>query len=94
MITLATGQMRQWTSPPPAATPTLGGPGAWTADSPTPALGQMVVQPGGVIRIVPTQIRLLNTAAPGTNLAAVSTLVTLHGAGSFPWPFIIPMSPN
>jgi len=28
VITLATGQMRQWTSPPPAATPVLGGPGA------------------------------------------------------------------
>ena len=78
----------------PPATPTLGGPGAWTVDSPTLALGQMVVQPGGVIRTVPTQIRLLNTAAPGTNLAAASTPVTLHGAGSFPWPFITPMAPS
>jgi uncharacterized protein YfaS (alpha-2-macroglobulin family) len=32
----------------------------------------------------------LNTTAPGTNLAAASKLVTLHGAGSFPWPFITP----
>ncbi len=50
----------------------------------------MYIQPGGRIRTVPTQMRLLNTAAPGTNLAAASTLVTLHGAGSFPWPFITP----
>ena len=42
VITLATGQMRQWTSPPPAATPVLGGPGAWTSDGRTLALGQMV----------------------------------------------------
>jgi hypothetical protein len=90
VITLATGQMRRWTSPPPAATPVLGGPGAWTSDGRTLALGQMVVQPGGRIRTAPTQMRLLNTAAPGTNLAAASKLVTLHGAGSFPWPFITP----
>jgi hypothetical protein len=90
VITLATGQMRQWTSPPPAATPVLGGPGAWTADGRTLALGQMYIQPGGRIRTAPTKMRLLNTAAPGTNLAAASTLVTLHGAGSFPWPFVTP----
>jgi hypothetical protein len=90
VITLATGQMRQWTSPPPAATPVLGGPGAWTSDGRTLALGQMVVQPGGMIRTAPTQMRLLNTTAPGANLAAASKLVTLNGAGSFPWPFITP----
>ena len=90
VITLAAGQMRQWTSPPPAATPVLGGPGAWTADGRTLALGQMVIQPGGIIRTAPTQMRLLNTAAADTNLAAASKLVTLHGAGSFPWPFITP----
>ena len=90
VITLATGQMRQWTSPPPAATPVLGGPGAWTSDGRTLAFGQMVIQHGGIIRTAPTQMRLLNTAAPGTNLAAASKLVTLHGAGSFPWPFITP----
>jgi hypothetical protein len=90
VITLATGQMRQWTSPPPAATPVLGGPGAWTSDGRTLALGQMSIQPGGMIRTAPTQMRLLNTTAPGINLAAASKLVTLHGAGSFPWPFITP----
>jgi hypothetical protein len=90
VITLATGQMRQWTSPPPAATPVLGGPGTWTADGRTLAFGQIVIQHSGIIRTAPTQMRLLNTAAPGTNLAAASTLVTLHGAGSFPWPFLTP----
>ena len=90
VITLASGQMRQWTSPPPAATPVLGGPGAWTSDGRTLALGQMSIQPGGVIRTAPTQMRLLNTTAPGMNLAAASKLVTLHAAGSFPWPFITP----
>jgi hypothetical protein len=90
VITLATGQMRQWTSPPPAATPVLGGPGSWTSDGRTLALGLMSVQPSGRIRSAPTQMRLLDTAAPGSSLAAASTLVTLHGAGSFPWPFITP----
>jgi hypothetical protein len=35
-------------------------------------------------------MRLLSTTAPGSSLAAASKLVTLHGAGSFPWPFITP----
>ena len=90
VITLATGQMQRWTSPPPAATPALGGPGAWTSDGRILALGQMSVKPGGIIRTVPTQMRLLNTTAPGTNLAAASRLVIVNGAGSFPWPFITP----
>ena len=90
VITLATGQMRQWTSPPPAATPVLGGPGAWTSDGRTLAFGQMSILPSGRIRSTPTQMRLLNTTAPGTSLAAASTLVTLHGGGGFPWPFITP----
>ena len=90
VITLATGQMRQWTSPPPAAAPVLGGPGAWTSDGRTLALGLMSVQPSGRIRSTPTQMRLLDTTAPGSSLAAASTLVTLRGAGGFPWPFITP----
>jgi hypothetical protein len=90
VITLATGQMRQWTSPPPAATPVLGGPGTWTSDGRTLALGQMSIQPGGEIRSTPTQMRLLDTTAPGTSLAAASTLVTLPGTRAFPWPFITP----
>ena len=90
IITLATGQMRQWTSPPSAATPVLGGPGAWTSDGRILAVGQMSIQPSGRIRSTPTQMRLLDTTAPGTNLAAASKLVTLHGAGMFPWPFITP----
>ncbi len=82
VITLATGQMRQWVSPRPAATPVLTGLGAWTSDGRVLAVGQMFIEPSGVIRSGPTQMRLLDTAAPGTNLAA-SKLVTLHGARGF-----------
>jgi hypothetical protein len=88
LITLATGRMRQWVSPPPAATPVLGGPGTWTADGRILALGQMVIQRSGIIGSTPTQMRLLNTAAPGRSLAAASKLITLRGASIFPWPFI------
>ena len=70
VITLATGQLRQWVSPPPAATPVLTGLGAWTSDGQILAVGQMLVEPGGTIRSGATQMRLLDTAAPGTNLAA------------------------
>ena len=90
VITLATGQMRQWTSPPPAATPMLGGNGSWTSDGRTLALGLMSVQPSGRIRSTPTQMRLLDTTAPGTSLAAASRLVTLRGAEGFSWPFLTP----
>ena len=82
VITLATGQMRQWVSPRSAATPVLTGLGAWTSDGRVLAVGQMFIEPSGVIRSGPTQMRLLDTAAPGTNLAA-SKLVTLHGARGF-----------
>ena len=81
-LTLATGQMRQWVSPPPAPTPVLTGLGAWTSDGQILAVGQMLIEPGGVIRSGPTQMRLLDTAAPGTNLAA-GRPVTLHGAQGF-----------
>ena len=87
VITLATGQM------PGLAAPRGGtgarGPGAWTSDGRTLALGLMSVQPSGTIRSTPTQMRLLDTTAPGSSLAAASTLVTLPGGG-FPWPFITP----
>jgi len=82
VITLATGQVRQWVSPRPAATPVLTGLGAWTSDGRVLAVGQIFIEPSGVIRSGPTQMRLLDTAAPGTNLAA-SKLVTLHGAHGF-----------
>ena len=82
VITLATGQMRQWVSPPPAPTPVLIGLGAWASDGQILAVGQMFIEPGGIIRSGPTQMRLLDTAAPGTNLAAGQP-VTLHGARGF-----------
>jgi len=81
VITLATGQIRQWQSPPSSATPVLTGLGAWTADGRTLVLGQMLVEPNGVIHTGPSQVRLLDTAAPGTSLAA-SKLLTLRGAHS------------
>ena len=89
VLTLATGRLRQWVSPRPAATPVLTGPGAWTSDGRMLALGQMFIEPNGAIRSRPTQLRLLDTAAPGTSLAA-GQLVTLHGADGFPWPFLTP----
>lgn len=79
VITLVTSQLRQWVSPRPAATPVLTGLGAWTSDGRVLAVGQMFIEHSGVIRSGPMQMRLLDTAAPGTNLAA-SKLVTLHGA--------------
>ena len=90
VITLANGRMTQWESPAPAATPVLGGPGTWTANGRILAIGQIVIQPGGIISSSPTQMRLLDTATPSRNLAAASKLVTLQGASSFPWPFITP----
>jgi hypothetical protein len=82
VITLATGQLRQWVSPRPAGTPVLTGLGAWTSDGRVLAVGQMFIEPSGVIRTGATQMRLLDTAAPGTNLAT-GKLVTLHGAHGF-----------
>jgi hypothetical protein len=82
VITLATGQMRQWVSPRSGATPVLIGLGAWTRDGRVLAVGQMVIEPSGIIRSGPMQMRLLDTSAAGTNLAA-SKLVTLRGAGGF-----------
>ena len=82
VITLATGQLRQWVSPRPAGTPVLTGLGAWTSDGRVLAVGQMFIEPSGIIRSGATQMRLLDTAAPGTNLAT-GKLVTLHGAHGF-----------
>ena len=82
VITLATGQLRQWVSPRPAGTPVLTGLGAWTSDGRVLAVGQMFIEPSGVIRTGATQMRLLDTAAPGTNLATGKP-VTLHGAHGF-----------
>jgi hypothetical protein len=79
VITLATGETRQWVSSRPAATPVLTGLGAWTSDGRVLAVGQMFIESDGTIRGGSTQMRLLDTAAPGTNLTA-SKLVTLRGA--------------
>jgi hypothetical protein len=89
VVTLATGQMRQWVSPPPAPTPVLTGPGTWTSNGRVLAIGQMVTQPGGVIQSTPVRVRLLDTTVPGTNLAA-GRLLTLPQADPFPWPYLTP----
>ena len=84
VITLATGQVRQWAMPRAPWTPVLNGQGAWTADGRTLVLQQRVI-PGALSsaalrRYHPpaiTRVRLLNTAAPGSSLAS-GTLLVLH----------------
>ena len=90
VITLATGQMRQWVSPAPAATPVLTGVGAWSADGRTLALGQMITQSSHIIDSTPTRMLLLGTATPGSDLTAASKLITPRSANTFPWPFLTP----
>jgi hypothetical protein len=90
VITLATGQLHQWVSPKPAATPVLTGIGAWTADGRTLVLGQEVIARNGIISTIPARVRLLDTAAPGTDLGTASKLITLRGAGLISWPFTTP----
>lgn len=81
VITLATGQLRQWALPHTAWTPLIGGQGAWTANGRTLAFQQRAVlrrQPGELTRRfrppLITQVRLLDTAAPGTSLASSKLL--------------------
>jgi hypothetical protein len=82
VITLATGQMRQWVSPPPAATPVLTGLGAWTSDERILAVGQETIHPDGTIPYTPTTMYMLDTAAPGSKLPT-SRAVTLRGSHDF-----------
>lgn len=91
-VTFATGRIRQWVLPHTAWTPVLSGQGAWTADgrmlafqpAVIPAAGPM----GGYRRLTrpyrepgTTQVRLLDTEAPGTSLAASNFLVLRPPAG-------------
>lgn len=81
VITLATGQLRQWALPHTAWTPLIGGQGAWTASGRTLAFQQRAVlhHPRELTKRyrppVITQVRLLDTAAPGTSLASSKLLV-------------------
>ncbi len=80
VITLATGQLRQWALPHAAWTPLIGGRGAWTANGRTLAFQQRAVlhHPRELTKRyrppVITQVRLLDTAAPGTSLASSKLL--------------------
>lgn len=99
VITLATGQMRQWVWPHTSWTPALSREGAWTADGRTLAFTQQAVLRGQSVQAIrryrrptTTQVRLLNTALPGTSLASSRLLILRPPAGeSPPWqPVITP----
>lgn len=75
VISLSTGQTRQWTQPDSSWTPMLNGEGAWTADGQTLAVEQYTLLPST------TQVRLLDTTARGTSLAASKLLVLRPPAG-------------
>ena len=104
VITLATGSTRQWVLPHSSWTPWIWAEGAWAANGRTMAFEwrlDELVMPGK--RYGPaatadsatadsTQVRLLDTAAPGTSLAS-SRLLALHtpaGSASPLRPFLTP----
>lgn len=90
VITLATGQVRQWTSPHSPWTPVMAGKGTWTANGRQLLIQQQIapqVYPQTVIRV-----RVLDTAAPGASLTA-SKLLVLRPAARYPaitQPFLTP----
>jgi hypothetical protein len=89
VITLATGQVRQWNSHR-RWTPVIAGNGTWTADGRQLLFQQQIapeVYPQTTIRV-----RLLDTAVPGASLAA-SKLLILHQTARYPdltQPFLTP----
>jgi len=96
VVTLATGEVRQWQWPHASWTPLLWGRGAWTADGRTLVLQEWPVARGANGRdAAPTTTPtwLLNTAtAGGTSRTSARLLVLRAPAGlSAPWqPFITP----
>jgi hypothetical protein len=68
VITLPGGRVRRWTSPQVPWVPLLGDRGAWTANGRTLVLREGYVPAG-------TQVRLIDTAAPSSSLAAGRLLV-------------------
>jgi hypothetical protein len=79
LITLGTGAVRTWTLPHASWQPMLQPAGAWTADGRTLVIlmnGTHLPPRGSP----PTAVRLLDTGAPGTSLAA-SRQLNLHVAG-------------
>lgn len=90
VITLATGQVRQWVLPHSPWVPQLTGQGVWTADGRTLVFQQQIIPPLRLLRHyrppATTQVRLLDTAAPGTSLAAASRPLVLHPPAGEPAP--------
>jgi len=85
VITLPDGRVRHWTSPRVPWRPLLSGRGAWTANGRTLVLQERYAPAS-------TQVRLIDTAAPGTSLAAGKLLVLRAPVGESapPWAFITP----
>jgi hypothetical protein len=88
VITLPDGRVRRWTSPRVPWAPLLSGRGAWTADGRTLVLQEGYVPPvlsrSALSHYHPpadTPVRLIDTAAPGSSLAAGKLLVLHAPAG-------------
>jgi len=99
VVALGTGQARRWTSRAVYWTPLLGGNGAWTANGRTLMVQQWYVVRTGLPqaaqpyrRPTTTQLRLLDTAAPGASLTGARLLTLRPPAGDHPpfSPFITP----
>ena len=96
VVTLATGEVRQWRWPHASWTPLLWGQGAWTADGRTLVLQEWPVGRGTNGKATApstTSTRLLDTRGAGSTSRAADKLVVLHApAGLYaPWqPFITP----
>jgi len=94
VITLTTGQARQWVAPHSLWRPVLNSEGAWTADGRTLAFEQRAISLSPVLRRAPatTRMRLLDTTAPGTSLASSRLLVLRPPAGDWApaQPFLTP----
>jgi hypothetical protein len=92
VISLGTGRMRRWVSPPVPWTPLLNVKGAWTADGQT-----LVLQEWDVIRTparqaelrwhppATTQVRLIDTLARGGSLAGRQLVLSPRPGESPPW---------
>jgi hypothetical protein len=88
VITLPDGRVRRWTSPRVPWAPLLSDRGAWTADGRTLVLQEGYVPPirtrNALRHYHPpadTPVRLIDTAAPGSSLAAGRLLVLRARAG-------------
>jgi len=97
VITLPYGRVRRWTSPRVPWAPLLSGRGAWTADGRTLVLQEENAPPvrtrSALDQYRPptdTPVRLIDTVAQGSSLAAGKLLVLRAPAGeSAPWRVVI-----